>query len=76
MALTPPHADAKNARLAIFESGVSRASVAAALNISRRTLYNKFVNGHFTIAELRTIAELTGTNLLDLLPDAAKSATA
>ena len=75
MASTPPHALTENVRLAIFRAGVSRSSVAEALGISRRTLYNRLGNGRFTLVDLQVIAEATGTTFHEVLPDEAKAAS-
>lgn len=65
----------KNVRLAIFEAGVSRSTIADALGIAERTLYNRLKDGRFTVIDLHKIAKLTGATVNDLLPDEAKAAS-
>ena len=65
----------KNVRLAIFEAGVSRSTVATAIGVKQRTLYNRLKVGNFTVSDLQKIADLTGRTVNDLLPDEAQVAS-
>lgn len=63
----------KNILFAIHGSGVTKAKLAAELNIAPRTFTRRLERGGFSIGEIELIAAATGSTLHNLLPDEAQA---